>query len=37
MQYIAKHTSVPLPAIYAWNSDASNPVGAKYMIMQKVG
>jgi hypothetical protein len=36
MQYIAKYISVPLPAIYTWNSDASNPVGAEYMIMQKV-
>ncbi|KAG1751905.1 hypothetical protein EDB19DRAFT_1674474 [Suillus lakei] len=33
---IAAFTGVPVPRIYAWNSDASNPVGAEYMIMDKV-
>ena len=36
MRYIAKRTSVPVPKIYAWNSDASNAVGAEYMVMEKV-
>ncbi|KIJ33770.1 hypothetical protein M422DRAFT_264228 [Sphaerobolus stellatus SS14] len=35
-KYLAAHTKIPVPQIYAWNSDASNPVGAEYMIMQKV-
>jgi len=25
-----------VPKIYTWNSDTSNPVGAGYMIMEKV-
>ncbi|KAG2154085.1 hypothetical protein DEU56DRAFT_772851 [Suillus clintonianus] len=33
---IAAFTNVPVPRIYAWNSDASNPVGAEYMILDKV-
>jgi hypothetical protein len=36
MRYIAERTAVPVPKMYAWNSDASNPVGAEYMIMEKV-
>jgi hypothetical protein len=36
MRYIAECTSVPVPEIYAWNFDASNAVGAEYMIMEKV-
>ena len=36
IRYISEHTSVPVPKIYAWNSDASNVVGAEYMIMEKV-
>jgi hypothetical protein len=36
MRYIAERTSVPVPKIYAWNSDASNAVGAEYMVMEKV-
>ncbi|KAF8067847.1 hypothetical protein FPV67DRAFT_1780866 [Lyophyllum atratum] len=35
-KYLAAHTKIPVPDIYAWNSDASNPVGAEYLIMQKV-
>ncbi|KAG1763962.1 hypothetical protein EDD22DRAFT_473558 [Suillus occidentalis] len=33
---IAAFTNIPVPRIYAWNSDASNPVGAEYMILDKV-
>lgn len=36
LAYIAAHTSVPVPAVYAWNTDVSNPVGAEWMIVQKV-
>ena len=35
MKYLA-NCNLPVPEIYAWNSDTSNPVGAEYMIMQKV-
>ncbi|KAF9224654.1 hypothetical protein BS17DRAFT_703073 [Gyrodon lividus] len=36
LKYLAAQTQIPVPQVYAWNSDASNPVGAEYMIMQKV-
>ncbi|KAF8962288.1 hypothetical protein BDZ97DRAFT_1599750, partial [Flammula alnicola] len=36
LKFLAAHTRIPVPTVYAWNSDASNPVGAEYMIMQKV-
>jgi hypothetical protein len=36
MRYIAERTSLPIPRIYAWNSDASNAVGAEYMVLEKV-
>jgi len=36
IQYLAAHTRVPVPRVYSWNSDASNPAGVEYMIMQKV-
>jgi len=32
---VKSHTSVPVPEIFAWSSDASNPVGAEYIIMEK--
>lgn len=35
LSYIAIHTSVPVPSVYAWNTEASNSVGAEWMIMQK--
>lgn len=33
---IAAFTNIPVPRIHAWNSDASNPVGAEYMILDKI-
>ncbi|KAG1809105.1 uncharacterized protein BJ212DRAFT_1484602 [Suillus subaureus] len=33
---IAAFTNIPVPQIYAWNSDVSNPVGAEYMILDKI-
>jgi Ser/Thr protein kinase RdoA (MazF antagonist) len=36
LKYIAKHTSLPVPKVYTWNTNATNPVGAEYMIMEKV-
>ncbi|KAM6498531.1 Protein kinase-like domain containing protein [Amanita muscaria] len=36
IRYLASHTSVPVPRVYSWNSDASNPAGIEYMIMEKV-
>ena len=28
-------TTVPVPEVFAWSSDSSNPVGAEYIIMEK--
>lgn len=28
-------TSIPVPDVLAWSSDASNPVGAEYMVIEK--
>ncbi|KAI5992535.1 hypothetical protein EDD15DRAFT_2388290 [Pisolithus albus] len=36
LKYLASKTQIPVPQVYAWNSDASNPVGAEYIIMQKM-
>jgi hypothetical protein len=36
LQYIATHTSVPVPQVYAWDDDGSGPVGAEYMLLEKV-
>ena len=32
---VRTHTSVPLPRVYRWDSDPSNPVGAEYILMEK--
>lgn len=29
-------TSIPAPEVYAWSSDPANPVGAEYIIMERV-
>ncbi|KAI5992533.1 kinase-like domain-containing protein [Pisolithus albus] len=36
LKCLASQTHIPVPQVYAWNSDASNPVGAEYIIMQKM-
>lgn len=30
-----QHTRVPVPEVYAWCSNPSNPVGVEYIIMEK--
>ncbi|CAE6998145.1 hypothetical protein P3342_000765 [Pyrenophora teres f. teres] len=35
LTFISTHTRVPVPKVLAWNSDASNPVGAEYIVMEK--
>ncbi|OGM48103.1 hypothetical protein ABOM_002935 [Aspergillus bombycis] len=35
LEYVRKHTSIPVPRVFAWSSDNSNPVGAEYIIMEK--
>ncbi|KLO05167.1 hypothetical protein SCHPADRAFT_809016, partial [Schizopora paradoxa] len=36
LKYIAEKTSIPVPKVIAWNSDASNEVGAEYVFLSKV-
>ena len=33
---VRSHTTVPVPKVLAWNSNAANPIGAEYIIMAKV-
>lgn len=35
MSIVHDHTKVPVPKLLAWSADASNPVGAEYVIMEK--
>jgi hypothetical protein len=32
---VSTHTRVPVPKVLAWSSDASNSVGAEYIVMEK--
>ncbi|KAI9685112.1 MAG: hypothetical protein M1820_010834 [Bogoriella megaspora] len=34
LEYVRSGTNVPVPTVYAWSSDKSNPVGAEYIIME---
>ncbi|QRW12940.1 phosphotransferase enzyme family protein [Ceratobasidium sp. AG-Ba] len=36
LKYIAAFTTVPVPQVFTWNVDATNPVGAECMIMEKI-
>lgn len=36
LKYLAAHTNIPVRKVFAWDSDAANPVGAEYMIMEKL-
>ncbi|KAI1949824.1 hypothetical protein LOZ57_002302 [Ophidiomyces ophidiicola] len=35
LEYLRKHTSIPVPHVLAWCSNSSNAVGAEYIIMEK--
>ncbi|EGE08331.1 hypothetical protein TEQG_07305 [Trichophyton equinum CBS 127.97] len=35
LKYVRKHTSIPIPDVLAWNSDAFNDVGREYIILEK--
>ncbi|KAH7345910.1 hypothetical protein BKA66DRAFT_517139 [Pyrenochaeta sp. MPI-SDFR-AT-0127] len=35
LKFISTYTQVPVPEVLAWSSDASNPVGAEYIVMEK--
>jgi hypothetical protein len=32
---VSTHTQIPVPKVLAWSSDASNPVGVEYIVMEK--
>ena len=33
---VRTRTSIRVPEVYAWSSDSANPVGAEYIIMDKI-
>ncbi|KAE8313775.1 hypothetical protein BDV41DRAFT_564168 [Aspergillus transmontanensis] len=35
LNYVRAHTAVPVPNVIAWSSDASNPIGSEYILMEK--
>ncbi|PVH97470.1 hypothetical protein DM02DRAFT_719847 [Periconia macrospinosa] len=35
LQYVQDYTTIPVPKVFAWSSDPSNPVGCEYIIMEK--
>ncbi|OBT60770.1 hypothetical protein VE03_09755 [Pseudogymnoascus sp. 23342-1-I1] len=35
LQYIRHNTDIPVPAVYSWSSNISNPVGAEYIVMEE--
>ena len=36
MQYVAKHTTIPVPTIYHWDSSFTNELGRPYVLMDAV-
>ncbi|KAM5457487.1 hypothetical protein MaudCBS49596_000682 [Microsporum audouinii] len=36
LKFLRSHISIRVPEVYAWSSDSSNPVGAEYIIMEKI-
>ncbi|CEJ62630.1 hypothetical protein PMG11_11125 [Penicillium brasilianum] len=35
LEYVKRHTAIPVPRVLSWSSDRSNPVGAEYIVMEK--
>ncbi|KUM65801.1 hypothetical protein ACN42_g1268 [Penicillium freii] len=35
LEFLRKHTSIPVPRVLSWSSDSSNVVGVEYIIMEK--
>ncbi|KAI2672541.1 hypothetical protein LCP963914a_9382 [Penicillium roqueforti] len=35
LEYVGRHTSIPVPRVLSWSSDSSNAVGAEYIVMEK--
>ncbi|KAJ7732129.1 kinase-like domain-containing protein [Mycena metata] len=36
LAFVKEHTSIPVPEVYHFESNANNPVGARYMIMERI-
>ncbi|OJJ48405.1 hypothetical protein ASPZODRAFT_150639 [Penicilliopsis zonata CBS 506.65] len=36
LKFLRSRTSIRVPEIFAWSSDAANPVGAEFIIMEKI-
>ncbi|KAJ7081444.1 kinase-like domain-containing protein [Mycena epipterygia] len=35
LRFLKTRTSIPVPELYHWDADAANPVGTRYMLMQR--
>lgn len=33
---VRAHTTIPVPKVFAWSADTTNPVGAEYIVMERV-
>ncbi|CAG8588594.1 10656_t:CDS:1 [Ambispora leptoticha] len=36
MEYVRLNTNIPVPKVYHWNSSINNPVGAEYILMERL-
>ncbi|KAJ6112899.1 hypothetical protein N7512_008223 [Penicillium capsulatum] len=36
LNFVKTHTTIPVPKVLAWSSDSTNPVGAEYIVMERV-
>lgn len=36
LDLVRTHTTIPVPKVLAWSADSTNPVGAEYIVMERV-
>ncbi|KAI8601442.1 kinase-like domain-containing protein [Dissophora ornata] len=36
MQFVAERTSIRVPEVYAWDANPRNPIGAEYILMERI-
>ncbi|GES66750.1 aminoglycoside phosphotransferase [Aspergillus terreus] len=36
LSFVGTHTTIPVPKVLAWSADPTNPVGAEYIVMERV-
>ncbi|PWY89845.1 phosphotransferase family protein [Aspergillus heteromorphus CBS 117.55] len=36
LKFLRSYTSIQVPEVFAWNSDPTNPVGAEYILMERI-